>query len=522
MTNIFKYIILLMITLISLNAYDIDDKKIYQKDFENKTIYLPLNNYRTLIFDERIKGIQLTNSENIRAEFIDTDHSPLKMLKVLGKNISNESAIVELESGRTIQVNFSIMQNLDTIISIVKTTYPELIIEQANDTIILKGYVKDYREKDKVLDIFKKSGISLEEKLVDMIETSTPSKMIRIKLYVVEINNDDGIDLKNGWSLSSNNYQTYTVYDEVNDREYTRNFPLGSVPDAGVRDQYNDLLDTALQTYIAEAVSLTGGLTGAANYLGKYFNTSLVLNYLSSEGVANVLNESTLLTLENLSETDDGAAEFLAGGSIRLPVSTTTTTTTNSGYEEIEYGIKLKIKAKNVMRNNYIDLEITTSNTTLDWTNAVNDIPSFNKNEVKTNILTKDGSTIILGGQITNSNSFDSSKIPLLGDIPVLGKLFSSDSFKEGKSEVVFFLTPEIIDPAENNQFESFLKTKKRILDTSKYKDSVSWADEKYDNEKKEKEITETTKKVETKEEKVELTDEEKHRKRVNEILYRN
>jgi pilus assembly protein CpaC len=89
------------------------------------------------------------------------------------------------------------MKNLDNIITIVKSTYPNLIIQQANDTIILKGHVKNYREKDTVIDIFKKAGVEIENQLVDMIETSSPSKMIKIKLYAVEINNDEGMDIKN-------------------------------------------------------------------------------------------------------------------------------------------------------------------------------------------------------------------------------------------------------------------------------------------------------------------------------------
>lgn len=504
-------------------AYDINDKVIYQKDFENNTIYLPLNNYRTLKFSERIKNIQLTNSENIRAEFIDNENMPLMILKVLGKNIGNESAIVTLESGKSIQINFSIMQNLDSIISIVKNTYPDLIIEQANDTIILKGFVKDYKEKELVNDIFRKFGIKVDEKLVDIIETSTPSKMIRVKLYVVEISKDDGIDIKNDWSVSSKNHQMYTYYDAVNKREYTQNTPLGSVENSQVRDQYIEGVDTAIDTIMKSAVNLSGGLTGAANYLGKYFNTSLVLNYLSSEGVANVLDETTLITLENKEAT------FHAGGTIRLKSQTTTAEgVPSTEVEKIRYGLQLKIKAKNVMRNNYIDLEITTSNTKIDWQNTVDDIPSFLENEVTTNVLAKNGATIILGGKLSNENSYDAQKIPLLGDIPILGKLFSSESFKEGKSELVFFITPEVVDPASNNNVKSFTKTKKDILDTSTYKESLSWADDKYD--KKEEEKKEDIKKEKessifgnlfknNNSKKSELTPEERHKIRVNKLL---
>lgn len=544
MKNFINLIILISTITFSANAYDIDDKKIYQKDFEDKTIYLPLNNYRILIFEDRIKNIQLTNSENIRAEFIESQTSPLKVLKVLGKNISNESALVLLEEGKTIQVNFSIMQNLDSIISIVKRTYPNLIIEQANDTIILKGSVKDYRERDLVLDIFKKSGINIDEKVVDMIDTSAPSKMIRVKLYAVEINKDEGLTLKNNWMVSSKNYMSV---EDSNGLYY--NAPLDSWSAEAVPSQYgvvvdpttgeatpvateytqisknsydtvnnqrNKDLEDALNGVMTNAVSLTGGLTGVANYLGKYFNVGLTLQYLANEGVANILDETTLITLENKE------ANFHAGGTIRLKTQTTTAEgVPSTNVEKIRYGLQLKIKAKNVMKDNYIDLEITTSNTKIDWSNTVDDIPSFLENEVITNVMAKNGATIVLGGLINNQNSYDEDKIPLLGDIPVLGFLFRSKNFVEGKSELVFFLTPEVVNPATNNQEETFTKSRKKMLDTSKYRDEDSLLEKSLSKEREEK----YEKKQESLNNQAEnnnqngLTDEEKHKKRVKEIF---
>jgi pilus assembly protein CpaC len=488
----FKFVFLFFISILSLNAYDINDKVIYQKDFENKTIYLPINNYRTLVFDDRIKNIQLTNSENITAEFIDSKNAPLRMLKVLGKNIGSESAVVILENNKLIQINFSIMKNLDNIITIVKSTYPNLIIQQANDTIILKGHVKNYREKDTVIDIFKKAGVEIENQLVDMIETSSPSKMIKIKLYAVEINNDEGMDIKNNWTLSRNNY-----YQATDDTGKYYNLPIdGSVYDS-VNGQRNKNLDDALKAIVTSAVSLSGGLTGAANYLGKYFNTSLVLQYLSTEGVANVLDETTLVTLENKNAT------FHAGGTIMIKVQTTTAEgLPTSTIEPIDYGLQLDFKAKNIMNDEFIDLEIDTKSTDIDWTNtdAAEGLYSFIEKKLKTNVLAQNGHTIVLGGLINNENSNTVNKIPLLGDIPVLGKLFTSTAFNEGKSELVFFVTPIIVDPSNNNQDKFLQKTRKTVLDTSKYKDSIFFSDDKdsKDTEKDTVEVKKDTKKVPT------------------------
>lgn len=509
-----KLCIFILILVLYAKAYDINDKTIYQKDFENATIYLPVNNYRVLRFDTRIKAIQLTNSENIHADFIESSTHPLKVLKVLGKKMGNESAIVTLEDGKTIQINFSIMQNLDTIITIVKKSYPNLIIEQANDTIILKGYVKDYKEKDLVIDTFKKAGISIEEKLVDMIETSTPSKMIRVKLYAVEINNNDGIDLKNNWTLSSTNY-----IQNVDENNLFWNSNL----DGTKNNQRMPDVTNAISNIMSTAVTLTGGLSGAANFLSEYFNTALVLQYLESEGVANILDETTLMTLENKD------ASFHAGGTIRIKTQTTTAEgVPSTDIEKINYGLQLDIKAKNVMKNNYIDLEITTSSTEIDWTNTVDDIPSFTEKEIKTNVLAKNGATIVLGGLISNENSYDVDQIPLLGDIPILGFLFKSKAFKEGKSELVFFITPEVVDPSVNNQIDLFRTTKTKMLNTSKYKEDAyvtdekrGIADQKEDNKNKKEEQKSETSSISSffKPKSKNLTNKELHQQRVRQIL---
>jgi pilus assembly protein CpaC len=457
-------------------GYDINQKVLTQDQFENKTVYLPLNNYRVLEFNKRVKKIQLTNSSSISAEFLDNNNKPLMVLKVLGKAVGNESALVSFDDNSSIQINFNIMKNLDSIITIAKSSYPNLIVEQANDTIVLKGKVKDYKEKAIVLDIFKKASIDLDKQLVDMIETSTPSRMIRVKLYVVEISNDRGKDIKNNWMVSSKNYMQAT------DPSSKLLYNVPSSDANNVNAQRNFELDNTLNTLMSGAVSLSGGLTGMANYLGKYFNVGLTLNYLASEGVANVLDETTLLTLENKE------AIFHAGGTIRLKTQAISATGVPvTVIEKVKYGLQLEIKAKNIMDNKYVDLEIKTSSTDIDWKNQVDGIPSFREKEIITNVLVKDKSTVVLGGLLNNNNSNDIDKIPALGDVPVLGALFRSKSFKAGKSELVFFITPEVVDPKVNNQVERYKNKRKLMLDTTKYEDKDKTIIK--DDNKKEKEV---------------------------------
>ncbi len=150
--------------------------------------------------------------------------------------------------------------------------------------------------------------------------------------------------------------------------------------------------------------------------------------------MASILDETTLLTLE------DQNATFHAGGTIYLKISTTTSQgVPTTEVRNINYGLQLDIKAQNIVNNDYVSLDINTKSTQIDWVNTVDGIPSFTEKSIKTNVIVGNGSTIVLGGLISSSSQ-DVDKIPLLGDIPILGALFTSKAFREGKSELVFFI----------------------------------------------------------------------------------
>jgi type IV pilus assembly protein PilQ len=75
-------------------------------------------------------------------------------------------------------------------------------------------------------------------------------------------------------------------------------------------------------------------------------------------------------------------------------------------------------------------------------------VPQINKNEVNAKILVGDGETIVLGGVFSNTQSKSVEKVPFLGDLPYLGRLFRRDIVQDNKSELLIFLTPRIM----NNQ----------------------------------------------------------------------
>ena len=83
-----------------------------------------------------------------------------------------------------------------------------------------------------------------------------------------------------------------------------------------------------------------------------------------------------------------------------------------------------------------------------DYLNRLNDVPPIKKNEVNAKVLVRDGETIVIGGVFSNTQSKVVDKVPFLGDVPYLGRLFRRDVLAEKKSELLVFLTPRIM----NNQ----------------------------------------------------------------------
>jgi pilus assembly protein CpaC len=114
-------------------------------------------------------------------------------------------------------------------------------------------------------------------------------------------------------------------------------------------------------------------------------------------------------------------------------------------YESV--GIRLKFKPE-VQENGMITLKIDPAEvSSIAGTMAVNGYPIIDTREVRTNVELKDGESLVLAGLLQEEQIKTMSKIPLLGDIPILGALFRSTQNDLKEKELVFFITPKIVKP---------------------------------------------------------------------------
>ncbi len=383
----------------------------------NQNLFFEVNKFETIKFDKTITNIEVSDSSKVEISFVQNDQEPFKEIKVLTKNVGNASLFVTFSDNSVENIYLSITKNLQEIISSLQQKNPNLIITQSNENIILKGEIESSDQREKIYDAFAKAGIEVEKKLIDFAKIKEMKKMIKLKLYIVSINTSKGQTIKNNWALGYKNGGTAsTMFDDV------------------------------MKTTMVNAVSLSGGLTAMANQLEGGFNTSLVLNYLSTNGVAKVVDETTLLTAENKH------AKFHSGGEIMIEKTSLSNETTTSEYIPREYGIVLDVLASKIINDEFVDLNIITTSSKLDWGSVTvgedvkSNIPGFATQSIETNVIIKKNNTVILGGLTNEQNLKDDSKVPLLGDIPILGWLFRSKDYQEGKNELVFFITPEIVE----------------------------------------------------------------------------
>ena len=181
---------------------------------------------------------------------------------------------------------------------------------------------------------------------------------------------------------------------------------------------------------------------GSAFTLQPFYRTTTLaptLNLLMNEGHARILSSPDLVT------TPGNKATFLVGGQIPV-VTSTGLGQVNVTYQN--YGVQLNV-TPTILGNGSIEAVVAPTVSALDYSDAVIVsgflIPALTVSQLSTDVVTRPGESILLGGLVKRLTQKTVTKIPLLSDIPILGKLFTDTAFQTSQSDVVFVMTPEIL-----------------------------------------------------------------------------
>jgi pilus assembly protein CpaC len=168
------------------------------------------------------------------------------------------------------------------------------------------------------------------------------------------------------------------------------------------------------------------------------------LKALTTTNRARILAEPNLLVVEGQ------LAEILVGGEIPIPVSQTVGTGSGTvSVEWKEFGVKMAMKAFISSDGENINLDVAPEVSNLDFGNAIVvggiRLPALQTRRVHSVLHVRDGQTLVIGGLYQVEHSRTVRKIPLLGDIPLIGNLFKRTDKQQRDTELVIFVTPEIV-----------------------------------------------------------------------------
>jgi pilus assembly protein CpaC len=281
----------------------------------------------------------------------------------------------------------------------------------AKGNIIVSGQVVDRTTAEDVLQRVRGLAgpyLSVDGKVIDRLAVSTISQ-IDVKVYVLEID-------QTGLSQLGLRLQ-------------------GANPDPNLPN----VLDYGDPTFIV-AEQATG--LGKALTLGGFIRQTRLaptLDLILNSGHARILSQPNLVT------SPGQQADFLVGGQIPYAYST------GLGQTSIQfkdYGVKLQI-TPTLLGNGGVETKIAPEISQLDFQDGITlngfVVPAFKTSRLSTDIITQPGESILMGGLLEHVEQRNITKIPLLGDLPILGQLFRSTRYQTSQTDVVFVMTPEII-----------------------------------------------------------------------------
>ena len=355
---------------------------------------------------------------------------------VVGKKAGSTSLLVWSNNGRQEYNVYVSGDDEGTEKAIQKAIgYPGVKVQMMNGKVLLRGKVKNQYEHDsavKVAQLYLGSGgvnassttangegqgAATDSNIIDLLDMTNPSQ-VRLEAQIIEINTSAERDLGiQYWSPTLGNTTTTNAFGETTSTDITR----GS----------SNLF------YIGENFKNPRGSFG---WLGSHIsNMNASLQALVTEGKARILSRPSITTMSGQK------ANILIGGRIPIP--------TSAGDGQIaidwrEYGIRLNIEPV-VDADNKITSKVHAEVSTLDYGHSVveNDfsIPAIASREADAVINVRSGMTMAIGGLLNSQDGKTVTKIPLLGDIPIIGQFFRHTQKTRDNRELLILITPTLV-----------------------------------------------------------------------------
>ena len=390
------------------------------KGVEQKTI--------TMVADERINTIVLLASE------IDTQRIK-RLISMIDKEAPRGKGKIHVYRCKNAAAEelAKVLQDLPT----EKAGAPK-----AKKASVVAGQVRISADKatNSLIIVANKEDYQVLEDVIKKLDT--PRSMVYIEALIMEVDMQTSLDIGIDWAVFGK-----TTIDG-------KETAVGGGFRQGVEVLPSELLKGGLTLgLISEPITIAGI---AVN------NISAIINAVRTDDDFRILSTPQVLT------TDNEEARITIGEN--RPFQTRSTTDVSGGtFESFEYrdvGKILKI-TPHVTEGRLVRMQINLEVTAIDQKATLttsSTLPVTLKRTVDTTVIVKDNQTIVIGGLIDDTTTSSESKVPVLGDIPILGWLFRDTSEETTKTNLYIFLTPRVIkNPGEA---ESVLQDKKGQMDS--------------------------------------------------------
>lgn len=363
-------------------------------------------------------------------------------LYIFGKGKGETTIYATDKAGRVVfSANVRVGNNLQSIDDMLRVTMPEAAIQATpmNGIVLLTGTVAtpgDVEEANRLVTAFVGEGTQV----ISRLKTATPLQ-VNLQVKIVEVNRDYAKNI--GLNLLTR--------DQASAGGFLFGIARGPSPGTIADRTSGTIIDprTGNPAIIGTDFKFNGpsGAGTVLNLAGRFLGLDVLaaLNLAEDDGNAHTLAEPNLTALSG--ET----ASFLAGGEIPIPVPQL------QGAISIEfkqYGVSLAFTPY-VLSDGRISMRVRPEVSQLTASSVSIGgyaIPGLSTRRAETTVELGSGQSFVIGGLLTNNSTNAINKTPFLGDLPILGSLFRSTSFRKSQSELIIVVTPYLVKPVSANR----------------------------------------------------------------------
>lgn len=399
-----------------------------QQPQEPQVLHLLVGRSLIITSPTRIKRVSLADPNIAEVEVV----TPYQVV-VNGKAPGGVSLILWDEAGQSQSFEVSVDIDVLGLAQKIHEVFPSepVQIETSGDMVMLSGKISSAAVADKILEVVKNSV----PKVTSLMEVpSAPQAEVMLQVRFAEVNRQAiqqlGVNFLRTFGSNMPMSVSTQQFAPPQLGSLTTTTTSGSTTTTSTSGQNTFLLSDLLNIFIYRPD----------------INLGATIKALEENNLLQILAEPNLITQSGKE------ASFLAGGQFPYPVVQSVTSGTAGAItiQFKDYGIRLNF-TPTVMPDGLIHLKVAPEVSSLDYANAVTlqgfTIPALQTNRVESDMDLTDGQSFAIAGLLDNRVIKQFEKIPGIGDIPILGKLFQSWTLNKSDNELLIVVTPRIIHP---------------------------------------------------------------------------